>query len=66
MDYHAVIYNRWGEVIWESYDSSVGWDGSYGTNGIAVQDDVYVYQITFGHEKNAQKERLSGHIVIVR
>lgn len=66
MDYHTVIYNRWGEVIWESYDSSVGWDGSYGTNGIAVQDDVYVYQITFGLEKNAQRERISGHIVIVR
>ena len=66
MDYHAMIYNRWGEVIWESYDASVGWDGSYGVNGLAVQDDVYLYQITFGHEKNAQKERLSGHIVIVR
>ena len=27
------IFNRWGELIWESYDVDVGWDGSYGKNG---------------------------------
>jgi gliding motility-associated-like protein len=64
--YHAVIYNRWGEIIWESYDAAVGWDGSYGMNGIAVQDDVYIYNITFGYKDSGKKERITGHIVLIK
>lgn len=65
-DYHALIYNRWGQVIWESFDANVGWDGRFGENGFAVQDDVYIYQLTFGYNKNAKKERVTGHILVVR
>ena len=64
--YHAVIYNRWGEILWESYDVAVGWDGTYGLNGIAVQDDVYIYNITFGYKDSAKKERVNGHIVLIK
>ena len=64
--YHAVIYNRWGEIIWESYDAAVGWDGTYGLNGISVQDDVYIYNITFGYKDSAKKERINGHIVLIK
>jgi gliding motility-associated-like protein len=65
-DYHATIVNRWGEIIWESYDSSVGWDGSYGANGIDVQDGIYIYNITFGYKDSAKKERINGHIVLIK
>lgn len=64
--YHAIIYNRWGEIIWESYDVAVGWDGTYGLNGIKVQDDVYIYNITFGYKNSAKKERINGHIVLIK
>jgi gliding motility-associated-like protein len=64
--YHAAIYNRWGEIIWESYDAAVGWDGTYGMNGIEVQDDVYIYNITFGYKDSAKKERITGHIVLIK
>ena len=64
--YHVVIYNRWGEIIWESYDAAVGWDGTYGLNGISVQDDVYIYNITFGYKDSAKKERINGHIVLIK
>ena len=23
------IFNRWGELVFETHDMSVGWDGSY-------------------------------------
>jgi gliding motility-associated-like protein len=64
--YHAVIYNRWGEIIWESYDATVGWDGTYGLNGISVQDEVYIYNITFGYKDSAKKERITGHIALIK
>lgn len=37
------IYDRWGNVIWETTDPNQGWDGSYG--GQQVPEGVYVYYI---------------------
>lgn len=43
--YELKIYNRWGELIFESQTPEMGWDGTF--NGIMVQDGVYSYSITF-------------------
>ncbi|MBD3635725.1 MAG: gliding motility-associated C-terminal domain-containing protein, partial [Crocinitomicaceae bacterium] len=45
-DYHLTIFNRWGEVIFESFNAKKGWNGHYGDGGL-VQDGVYVWQIEF-------------------
>lgn len=42
-DFHLTIFNRWGEIIWESYDANAAWDGSYG--GEIVNTGTYVWQI---------------------
>lgn len=36
-----VIYDRWGEKLFESRDLKVGWDGTY--KGISLPPDVYAY-----------------------
>lgn len=45
-DYKMTIYNRWGELLFETNDTQVGWDGTYG--GKIVQDGTYVWSIQFG------------------
>jgi gliding motility-associated-like protein len=65
-NYHVSIFNRWGEIVWESYNSNVGWDGTYGTNGLPVQDGVYIYNICFGYKDSAKKENITGHIAMIR
>jgi gliding motility-associated-like protein len=40
---HFIIANRWGEVVFESYDLNSGWDGIY--RGEQVVPDVYVYYV---------------------
>ncbi len=37
------IFNRWGELIFESNDLAIGWDGTY--KGEKVSAGVYVYQL---------------------
>ena len=64
--FFALIYNRWGEIIWESFNPQVGWDGTYGQQGIPVQDDIYIYEVSFGFKENAKKEHVKGHIVVIR
>lgn len=62
-DYHFVIYNRWGEMLWESYDYSAGWDGTYG-DGL-VTDGVYIWQLNFRENGSDKKYEDFGHITLL-
>ena len=43
-DYHLMIFNRWGELIFESFNQEIGWDGIY--NGKLAKQDVYIWRVT--------------------
>lgn len=42
--YHIVIYDRWGDKVFESYQAENGWDGR--KNGTLLPIGAYVYQLT--------------------
>jgi gliding motility-associated-like protein len=42
-EYYLSIYNRWGELLFESRDLHIGWDGYY--RGKLCKQDVYVWKI---------------------
>ncbi len=65
-DYSVLIYNRWGELIWESYNHTIGWDGSYGPENLLCQDGVYTYKIGFKSTYNDKKYQITGHINLIR
>ena len=46
-NFQMLIFNRWGEIVFETYDVNIGWDGSYGDKGLDVQDGTYIYKISF-------------------
>lgn len=58
------IYNRWGEVIWESHDVDGYWDGSY--NGYYVPDGVYMWRADFDVLNDAERRVLNGSITVLR
>jgi len=45
--YEMLIYNRWGEIIFETHDVSYGWDGTYAFENSICQYGIYTYKITF-------------------
>lgn len=45
-NYLLQIFNRWGELIFESRDYEVGWDGTYGQLGL-VKTDIYTWKLVF-------------------
>ena len=63
-EYHAIIFNRWGNVVWESYNHLGYWDGSF--NGYYVPDGVYTYMITYGNPDDDGRNVLHGHITLIR
>jgi len=52
--HHIMVFNRWGEKVWESDNFEQGWDGK--RNGSYVADGTYywVLEIYFGDENNQQ------------
>jgi gliding motility-associated-like protein len=57
------IVNRWGNTVFESYDLSQGWDGSYG--GKMCQDGVYIYVLRWKDFDDYHYVK-HGHITLLR
>ena len=62
--YLLVIYNRWGEKIFESEDSAFGWDGTY--NGAVVQNGVYSFVMRYKTTEDLQWQNVGGVVNVVR
>ncbi len=63
-DFHLTLYNRWGEIIFESFNSSDSWDGTY--NNMPVQSGVYTWFIQYGDKNNDKESIIKGNVTIVR
>lgn len=63
-DYNLIIFNRWGEIVFESNDTKIGWDGTYG--GKIVQDGIYTWKINFKIKSFDDRKEMIGHINILR
>ena len=60
------IYNKWGEVVFESNDIDVGWDGT-GPNGRIAQSGAYVWKITYVSCEPINPRRIIyGHISLLK
>ncbi|GAA5222215.1 T9SS type B sorting domain-containing protein [Membranihabitans marinus] len=58
-----IIYNRWGQKLFETNDQNIGWDGSY--QGKALAPDVYGYYLNvecIGGDTYEEK----GNVTIIR
>jgi gliding motility-associated-like protein len=61
--FHLTIFNKWGNLLFETYDITVGWDGKY--KGEVVSDDVYVFSIeAIGEDK--MNYRKLGRITVLK
>jgi gliding motility-associated-like protein len=65
-NYTMLIYNRWGEIVFETHDVAIGWDGSYGTEGLDAQPGVYTYQITVKIPETDERKIIAGHVNLLR
>ncbi len=64
-DYHLMIFNRWGEIMFESYDVTQGWDGTYSDGGL-VEDGVYIWTIEFSESMTDKRHKHNGHVTVLK
>ncbi len=60
--FNMKIFNRWGELIFESNDIKRGWDGYY--RGQLSQQDVYVWKINVSFVTGESLEQ-SGNVTLI-
>ena len=65
-NYQMLIYNRWGEIIFESLHPNIGWDASYGPKGNACPSGTYTYVITIKTPSVDKRQTITGHINLIR
>lgn len=58
-----MIFDRWGEKVFETTDQGTGWDGTYG--GKPVDPAVFVYHLT-AYCVDGQRFFTKGNVTVVR
>ncbi len=62
-EFELLIFNRWGELLFESKDPERGWDGTY--QGRLCQQDVYIYKVAASFENGERVVRV-GDVNLIR
>ena len=63
-EYHLQLFNRYGELVFESTDKNKGWDGTY--KGLAQAQGVYIWVINFQVSGKPEKQLLKGSVLLIR
>lgn len=61
--YNLKVYNRWGQLLFETQDKTGSWDGFY--NGQVCKQDVYVYHCSAVCE-NGRELFINGDVTIIK
>ena len=62
--FHLEIYNRWGEIVFESRNPEAEWYGTYGGN--MVKDGTYIWVVKASDAENDNKYEFKGHVTVLR
>ena len=64
--FSLTVYNRWGEVIWETRDASQAWDGTYGNLGTKVPAGTYTWRMQYEPKENDDRKVVTGSLNLLR
>ena len=64
-NFHLTMFNRWGEIVWESFNKEASWNGHYGGGGL-VPDGTYIWKIECREQVNDRKHEFHGHVTVLK
>ncbi|MEO9258615.1 MAG: PKD domain-containing protein, partial [Crocinitomicaceae bacterium] len=63
-NYTLLVFDRWGEILFESHNAKIGWDGTF--NGKVSPDGTYIWKISFKLKNNDERQDHFGNINLLR
>jgi len=64
--YTLLIFNRWGNLIFESHDMDIGWNGTFAGGVDPCQDGVYTWKIYAKVKNSTDSQMFIGHVSILK
>jgi len=58
------IFDRYGELVFQSSDFSKGWDGTF--KGMKASNGTYVWMASYTNSDTQQKKFKKGFVVLIR
>lgn len=62
--YHMQVFNRYGQLIFESRDKANGWDGTY--KKVPQDSGTYIWQIRYTTSTNKNIQLLQGTVLLIQ
>ncbi len=62
--FYLAIYDRWGELLFDTKDHTATWDGMY--KGEEVKDGLYTWVVELKSPTTDFKQKFTGHIGVYR
>jgi len=63
--YRMTVFDRWGEVVFQTSNPLEGWNGRIGNVGAEAETATYVYMVEFNNGFGEQV-RTRGHVTLLR
>jgi len=64
-DFEIFIFNRWGDMVFESSDINIPWTGLVNNGTKMAQEDVYVWMV-YATDHSKKKHKFIGHVTLIR
>ncbi|RFC54454.1 T9SS type B sorting domain-containing protein [Brumimicrobium aurantiacum] len=65
--FQMMIFNRWGETVFESLNPRQGWDGTYGANGNRpAEEGTYIWKIVLTVSGEFEEREYQGHVNLLK
>jgi gliding motility-associated-like protein len=65
VDYHLIVFDRWGQMVFESSSAGNGWDGTF--KGSICEPGVYSYTLTYrDNSASDHTVKTTGFVTLVR
>jgi gliding motility-associated-like protein len=59
-----IIFNRWGEIIFQTKNESQGWNGTY--KGLEEEIGVFVFLLKYRDNDSGKELTAAGNITLIR
>ena len=65
-DFNFMIFDRWGQLMYQTTDPSDGWNGKTNNVGELLPEGIYVWRIMAKDGNTGDLHEYIGHVTMIR
>jgi len=62
--YTLSVFNRWGDLVFETSDPEINWDGTFANKQLPI--GVYVYKLEYKSKNDGSVKNLTGKVTLIK